>query len=351
MATSGTFTFGSTINDQFIIDAYERCGILPDIITAEQVQSAQRSLNLLLSEWINHGLNLWTVKQSMLNLIPNQTAYVLPYPTSDVLEATIRTSQRNLGGIAFSSAGGNPQNAFDNNANTACTQTAPDGYISYNYGNGLQYAIAMVGVQSNATLIYTLTFEYSNDNITWLTAYTPPAQTFNAGINIWFVVPVPTLGQYFRVRELGGATLNIQELYFNTTLNDVPITRISRSEYISLPQKNQTGRPSSFWVDRQINPVIYLWPTPILPYNNLYYTRIELIQDIGAMTNMADIPQRFYEALIAGLAVKLAVKYMPDRLAHLKPEADQAFDKAAQEDSERVPLRIYGDFLNGWTRS
>ena len=170
-------------------------------------------------------------------------------------------------------------------------------------------------------------------------------------MNVLFVIPIPTLAQYFRVREFGGATLDIQELYFDTTLYDTVITRISRSEYISLPNKNQGGRPSSFWVDRQINPVVYLWPTPIPPYNNLYYTRIELIQDIGAMTNMADIPQRFYEALIAALAVKLSVKYMPDRIEFLRKDAEHAFDKAAQEDSERVPLRIYGDFLQGWTRS
>src|ERR1700692_538819 len=235
MSTSGTFNFGSTISEQFIIDAYERCGILPDIITAEQIQSAQRSINLLLSEWINKGLNLWTVKQSMLNLIANQNAYLLPYPTSDVLEATIRTSTRNLGGTPFSSAGGNASKAFDGNPNTACTQTAPNGYISYNWGNGTQYSINMVGIQSNATLTYTLVCEYSNDNINLVQVLAIPAQTYTNGINASFLVPVPTLGQYFRVRETGGATLNIQELYFNPSLQDTIVTRLSRAESIALP--------------------------------------------------------------------------------------------------------------------
>lgn len=351
MSTSGTYNFGSTISEQFIIDAYERCGILPDIITVEQIQSAQRSINLLLSEWINRGLNLWTVKQSMLNLIANQNAYTLPTATSDVLEATIRTSTRNLGGTAFSSAGGNASNAFDNNPNTACTQTAPNGYISYNWGTNVQYAINMVGIQSNATLTYTLVCEYSNDGATWFQVLAIPAQTYTIGINAWFVVPVPTLGQYFRVRETGGATLNIQELYFNTSLQDTVVTRLSRAEYIALPIKNQTGRPTSFYVDRQNNPVIYLWPTPTSQYNNLFYTRVEQIQDIGQMTNMADIPQRFYEALTAGAAVKLAIKYMPTRLEMLRQEYEMAFNLAAREDSERVPLRIYGDYTQGWTRS
>jgi hypothetical protein len=350
MSTSGTFNFGSTINDQFIIDSYERCGILPDLITAEQIQSAQRSANLVLSEWINRGLNLWTVKQSMLNLIPNQTAYTLPYPTSDVLEATIRSSQRNLGGTAFSSAGGIAQNAFDNNPATACTQTSPNGYISYNYGTNVQYAISLVGIQSNATLTYTLVCETSPDNINWTLALSIPAQTYTQGVNLWFVVPVPFNAQYFRVRETGGETLNVQELFFNTVLLDIVITRISRAEYIALPNKNQTGRPTSFYVDRQINPVIYLWPTPSPSYNNLFYTRVELMQDIGQLTNNSDIPQRFYDAFIAGVACKLALKYMPQKYDILKIDYDNAYSLAGREDTERVPLRIYGDYTQGWSR-
>jgi hypothetical protein len=322
---------------------------LPDLITAQQIQSAQRSINLLLSEWINRGLNLWTVTQSMLNLIPNQNAYQLPIPTSDILDATIRTSRRQLGGTPFSSAGGVAANAFDGNSATACTQVAPNGYISYDFGAGIQYAIAMVGVQSNVTVTYTLAFEYSNDNVNWFSVLNPPAQQFDIGVNIWFVVPVPTFGRYFRVREFGGATLNVQELFFNTTLNDIPITRISRSEYIALPNKNQTGRPTSFWVDRQLNPVVYIWPTPTAAYNNLFYTRVRMLEDVGALVNLAEIPQRFYEALSAGLAVKLAIKYKPERLEMLKQEYMESFNLAAREDAEKTPLRIFGDYMGGWT--
>jgi hypothetical protein len=348
MATSGTYTFGSTATAEFITDAYERCGIFPDLLTAQQINSAQRSLNLLLSEWINKGLNLWTVKQGMLALEANKAAYDLPSTTSDVREATIRTSERPLGGTAYSSAGGTAANAFDGDTDTACTQTAPNGYISYDYGDGNDYLIAMVGVQSNATLTYTLVFEYSADDAAWDNAYSAAAQSYPIGETVWAVIPVPTGARYFRVRETGGATLNVQELYFNTTLNDLPITRLSRAEYISIPNKNQTGRPSSFYVDRQISPILYIWPVPTAQYNNLFYTRVETIQDIGQLTNMADIPQRFYEALCAGLASKLALKYTPERADLLTALYDKAFDLAAREDTEKVPLRIYGDFSSGW---
>lgn len=345
---SDTYDFGTSQSLILIEEAFERIGILPDLVTAQQINTCQRTINLLLSEWINRGLNLWTVKQSMLNLIYNQNAYLLPTATSDILEATVRTSNRNLGGTAFTSAGGVAANAFDNNSQTACIQTAPNGYISYNYGNNVNYAIAMVGVQSNVTRTYTLVAEYSMDNITWNTSIIIPEQEYLAGNNIWFVVNVPTLAQYYRIRETGGAILNVQELYFNTTLNDTVITRISRSEYISYPTKNSTGRPTSFYVDRQINPIVYIWPTPIAPYNNMFYTRVSMMQDIGQMINLADIPQRFYEALCACTASKLALKYAPERYSILKMAADESFNLAAKEDSERVPLRIFGDYSSGW---
>lgn len=341
----------STNGDQLITEAYQKIGITPDIQSGLDVSSAQRSANLMLSEWINRGLNLWTVQLSMLGLNQYQNAYSLPSDTSDVLEATMRTSQRQLGGTAFSSSG-IANNAFDGNPATACTQNAPNGNIGYDYGTNVTQAIQLVGIQSNATITYTLNIQISGDNITWTTISSETAQTFPVGQIIWFVIQVPVFARYYRILETGGSTLNIQELYFNTTLNDVVINRISRSEYISLPTKNQTGRPNSFWVDRQINPIIYLWPTPRLPYNCMFYSRIVMMQDVGKLTNLVQMPQRFFEAFCAGLAVKLALKHPQfvtgEKFSILKNEAVESFSIAAAEDVERVPMRIFGDYQGGW---
>lgn len=348
MATSGTHNFWETNSSQFITDAYERIGILPDLISAQQIQSAQRSTNLLLSEWINRGLNLWTVKQDMLNLVPGENSYPLPLATSDVLEATIRTSFRRLGGTAFSSEGGIAQNAFDGNPLTACTQISPDGYISYNYGANNIVSVGIVGIQSNIDTTYTLSIDYSDNNVNWNTLLEIEESNYIKGVNVWYILPVPRLGQYFRVLESGGSTLDIQEIYFNVLLRDTTITRMSRSEYVALPNKNQLGRPTNYWVDRQVNPIMYIWPTPTPLYNNLYYTRVEMIQDIGQMTNMANIPQRFYEPLVAGLAAKLSLKFVPEKYEILTRDYKESYDLAARQDVEKVPLRIYGDYMQGW---
>lgn len=339
--------------ETIVYDAYERIGIIPDVLTPQQVQSAIRSINFALTTWTNNskGLKLWVVQQNMLSLNAGQATYNLPNATIDILEAQLRTSTRNLGGTAFSSAGGNAANAFDGNPNTACTQTSSDGYISYSW-NSNQYAIALVGVQSNVLATYKLALEYSNDGTTWFTASSLPAQSFPAGINIWFVIPAPTLGSYFRVRETGGGTLNIQELYFNTMIYDTVITRSSRAEYEAIPMKNQTGRPNSFYVARTINPTVTLWPTPNNIYNNLFFTSTVQIQDAGQLTNNIQIPSRFIEPLCSDVAHRLAVKNEKVNLIdRLKMYSDEQFTIASEEDRERVPLRFYGDYMQGWAQS
>lgn len=349
MSTSGTYNFASPQSELIIRDAYERVGIYVNTLPVEKILSAQRSLNFILQSWINRGLNLWTVKQGMLALYNNQSAYNLPLYTSDILEATLRTSVRNLGGTAFSSAGGTAANAFSDNAAAACTQNASNGYISYHWTS--LYAIAMVGVTSNATLDYQLVFEYSNDNATWTTVGAPLSQTYAQGAIQWFVIQTPTLGSYFRVRETNGEILDINKLYFNTLLQDTIITRLSRAEYIATPNKSQTGRPTSFYVDRQINPVLYIWQTPNTQYNNLFYTYIEQIQDIGSLINTAQIPARFLEALCAALAYRLSIKEHIDinLINMLGMLAEAEFKVASEEDAERVPLRIFGDYTQGWS--
>lgn len=348
MSTSGTFTFQSVQNEQIIRDAFERVGRRLIDLDQEKIDSAQRSLNLLLSSLPNRKLNLWTVSQEMMGLNPNQNTYQLPTATSDVLEVFTRYSVRNLSGTPQASSGV-AANAFDGNTATACTQGAPNGNIGYQWAN--QFSIALVGVQSNATLTYTLQLQYSNDGLNWVTALSPAAQSFPVGQIIWFVIPVPTAGTFFQIVETGGATLNIQELYFNTSVNDTRVSAASREEYLSFPQKSNPGRPSSFWVSRILQPTISLYPTPNSNFNCLFYSRIVMPQDIGSLTNTPPVPSRFFESLTSGLAVKLASKEgVLDRYEVLKKEYEDELRYALEEDRERVPLRIYGDFLYGYSQ-
>ena len=88
MAASGTAAVNFDLMD-VIEEAGERCGI--EIRAGHQVRTARRSLNLLLMEWANRGLNLWTLDQLVVPLVPGQGNYPLPADTVDAFEAVVRT--------------------------------------------------------------------------------------------------------------------------------------------------------------------------------------------------------------------------------------------------------------------
>ena len=80
MATSGTYTFNLDLGD-VMEEAYERCGL--ELRSGFDYRTARRSLNLLMLDWQNRGLSLWTVKGATETLTPGQGAYPL---TSEKLE-------------------------------------------------------------------------------------------------------------------------------------------------------------------------------------------------------------------------------------------------------------------------
>lgn len=351
MATSNQFTYFTPQNRQVIEEAFARIGILPNELEGEPIYEAIRSANLLLTTWANRGLDLFTVRGEIIALNVGQVIYPLAPNTIEVLEVMLRTSTRNLNGIAVSSNGGVAGNAFDGNPLTACTQNAPNGNISYQWQNA--FSISLVGVTSFVDDVYDLVCEASPDGITWYTVLTIPTQSYIAGQNNWFDVPTILPGAYFRVRETGGATLNINELYFNNLVNDRTMSPFSRAEYTQQPNKNQPGPPSSFYVDRQINPVIKLWPSPNLINNQcLLLNRTSAIEDLGSLLNSPAIANRFLEPLIFGTAYRLALKYSNKVAPGTAEKMLQGYvdesSAAMRSDKERVPLRIYGDYTSGW---
>jgi hypothetical protein len=70
-------------------EAFERCGA--EVRTGYDLRTARRSLNLLLLDWANRGINLWTVQQEEIPLVYNVGTYDLPTDTVDLLDHVIRT--------------------------------------------------------------------------------------------------------------------------------------------------------------------------------------------------------------------------------------------------------------------
>lgn len=92
MTTSGTTSFGPDILD-LIEEAYEMVGI--EVRGGYDLKTARRSLDMLMREWGNRGINMWTLKQFEVPIVAtgNPLVVTLPAYTIDVLDAAWRTGE------------------------------------------------------------------------------------------------------------------------------------------------------------------------------------------------------------------------------------------------------------------
>lgn len=86
--TTNTTEFNLDFNN-IAEEAFERCGL--EMRTGYDLKTARRSLNLLVLEWANRGINLWTVEEGSVALSTGTSTYDLPVDTVDLLDHVIRT--------------------------------------------------------------------------------------------------------------------------------------------------------------------------------------------------------------------------------------------------------------------
>lgn len=126
---------------------------------------------------------------------------------------------------------------------------------------------------------------------------------------------------------------------------DIRLYPLSRSDYVSIPQKQTQGRPTSYWLDRQIVPIFSMWPVPNIAYYELIFWRSRYVETADIISGQQlQAPARMLEAFTAALAFSLAMKFAPERATLLKAYADEAWMIASTEDVERVPFRVQPDF-------
>lgn len=214
MTSSGTWTWNPTFDD-LLLEAWERLSKSEAELTGAVARSARQSLQMLMMEWTNRGLNLWQVDQQTLSTVIGTASYTLPTATVEPLDVTLTIS-------------------------------------------GVERLLSPIG----------------------------------------------------------------------------------RGTYAAIPVKTTRAPPSQYWSNRQAGSVtLNLYPTPDKVYT-LTYWRMREAQDVGSMANTLDAPRLWSDALAAGLAMRLAEKYSPERMAEKTALAERAFKEAAGENRNRVPLKI-----------
>ena len=212
MAVSDSTDFELDVAE-YIEEAFERCGL--EVRTGYDLKSAKRSLNLMLAEWANRGLNQWTITQTTQALTSGTATYNLNTNVIDILSVVVRRSS-----------------------------------------------------------------------------------------------------------------------------TDFAMERISRSTYLGIPTKSTTGRPNQFFLDRQITPVLKIWPTPENSTDTIIFDALTRMDDAATFINTMDMPFRFFPCLAAGLAYYISMKRAPNRTQMLKAVYEEEFQRAMTEDRDRASFNV-----------
>jgi hypothetical protein len=216
MTLSGSTNFELDVTD-YVEEAFERCGL--QVRTGYDLKTARRSLNLMLAEWANRGLNQWTIAQSTQAVTSGTGDYTLSANIIDILSVVVRREG-----------------------------------------------------------------------------------------------------------------------------TDFALTRMSRDDYLTIPTKTTTGRPNQFFLDRQVTPVLKVWPVPENSTDVLIYDALTRMDDADEYTNTLDVPFRLYPCLAAGLAYYISIKRAPNRAQLLKAMYEEEFERAMAEDRDRASFNVVPQF-------
>ena len=163
----------------------------------------------------------------------------------------------------------------------------------------------------------------------------------NRGLNQWTIQQVTTtLTQGVSDITVGADTIDILSIVVRRDNTDYGIQRLSRDDYINIPNKTQQSRSSQWFLDRLISPVLKLWPVPDNSTDQIIYNRLVRLDDADSATNTLQIPFRFYPALAAGLAYYIAIKKAPDRIQLLKSLYEEEMQRAMDEDRDRASFNV-----------
>jgi len=170
----------------------------------------------------------------------------------------------------------------------------------------------------------------------------------NRGLNLWTIEQKTyALTQGDAEITLDSDTVNVLSAVIRDTSQgqqtDITIDRISREEYLNVPDKTTRARPAQYYVQRANTFKVFFYPAADQAYTFVYY-RIRRIQDAGGYTNTADVNFRFLPCLVSGLAYYLALKFAPDRVPALKMMYEEDFQRAALEDRDTASVSFVPDY-------
>lgn len=317
MAYSGNIG-GTTTNALKVVDhAFRRCRLPAQAITAEMQSYALESLRFMLNELANIKTPSWCIEKLILPMYQNQPLVTLPVGTVEVLNLNYRVLQL-LSGASVTTA------------------------TSYTVNFTTQTTVSTVGIKWSATAV-PVTFQVSTNGLVWVTVGTSDAAA-DAGEITWTDISGALPYNYFRITA--SSPLNFSAIELGNLPQEIPLGQLNRDSYVNQSNKVFPGRPSNFYFQRDLpEPVVYLWPAPFSAAEQaqLILWRHRQIMDTENLQQQVEMPDRWQEAIINGLAARMAAE-TPAVDAQLIPMLEQkaaiSQQRAWDGDNDGSPIQI-----------
>lgn len=318
MAYSGNVS-GTTFNALKVVDhAFRRCRLPAQAITSEMHSYALDSLYLMLSELANIKTPSWCIEQLILPMYENQPLITLPPGTVEVLNLNYRVLQL-LDGATVT---------------TSTTHTV-------NFTT--QTVVNTVGIKWSAAAV-PVNFQVSTNGSSWTTVGTSSV-TASAGEITWTDISGALPFAYFRIIATSG-TLSYSAITLGNLPQQIPLGQLNRDSYVNQSNLQFPGRPSNYYFQRDLpEPVVNLWPAPFSAAEQaqLILWRHRQIMDTENLQQEVEVPQRWLQAIIDGLANRVAAETPQVDMA-LMPLLDQranlSMQRAWDGDNDGSPIQI-----------
>ena len=309
---------GTTFNALKVVDhAFRRCRLQAQAITAEMQDYALDSLYLMLSELANIKTPSWCIEKIILPMYENQQIVTLPLGTVEVLNLNYRTLQ-------------------------VVTGSTVEEATSYTVSFGTDTVVSTVGIEWNGAST-TVTFQVSNDGLVWTTVGSSDVAAVSGDIT-WTDISGALAYQYFRITS--AHTINYSLVTLGNSPQEIPLGNLNRDDYVNQTNKVFPSRPNSYWFQRDLpQPVINLWPAPFSAAEQaqLIVWRHRQIMDTQNLQQDVEVPQRWLEAIINGLAARMAAETPAvdaNLIVPLEQKATISYQRAWDGDNDGSPIHI-----------
>lgn len=348
MAYSGTYNQTKVDVDDLISYAYRDAGRTAEEITPEYIRAGKQALFYILQNSVNRGINIWLQEVVVLGAQTNQQVLPMPPNCVDVLEANWIYIVNPTFTSTLPTSNANVPLLFDQSANADLDQFVTTSLGANFFGAAYSQPTRLYYVGFNAyapggSATYSLDFQVSDDGITWTTWESFPTVTLDDRKWQYYGINTTQAFNYYRLNNrTAGSTYSLRAIQFAQSQQVIPMARLNRTDYFSLPNKQfPSQRSLQYWFNRQIDPEMYLWPVP----NNNFQAFSMILecqpQDVGSLTNELYMPDRALNYFQAALSHRLAMQF-PDaditRIGYLEKLALEARTQFEEEDRDKSPI-------------